>query len=133
MGLAKMIQFNVLGDERGQLISLESNKNVPFAINRIYYIYGVELDVRRGFHAHKKLEQILICTSGSCNVLLDDGIKKQVVRLDNPTIGLFVGGLIWHEMYDFSPECVLMVLASEHYDEADYIHDYERFLKEERQ
>jgi dTDP-4-dehydrorhamnose 3,5-epimerase-like enzyme len=128
MSLIKRIPLHSLGDERGQLISLEGNKNIPFAMKRVYYIFNTQPFVRRGLHAHKKLEQLLICTSGSCSILLDDGQNKQTTRLDAPHDALFIGSMIWHEMYDFSADCVLMVVASDYYDEADYIRDYDVFL-----
>lgn len=128
MSLIKKISLHSLGDDRGQLISLEGNQTIPFAVKRVYYIFNTKPLVRRGFHAHKKLEQVLICTSGSCNILLDDGKKKEVAYLSCPNEALFIGPMIWHEMYDFTEDCVLMVIASEHYDENDYIRDYNVFL-----
>ena len=128
MNLIKLIQFKSLGDDRGQLISLETNKNIPFEIKRVYYIYDTLAGVRRGFHAHKQLEQVLVCTYGSCHILLDDGKTKQTVKLDRPDQGLYVGTMLWREMYDFSPNCILTVLASELYSEEDYIRDYELFM-----
>ena len=128
MSLIRLIRLNSHGDERGQLISLESNKNIPFNIKRVYYIYNTLTNVRRGFHAHKCLEQILICIHGSCKILLDDGKKKEIAVLDQPTVGLFIGSMIWREMYDFSSDCVLMVLANALYNEADYIRNYQIFL-----
>lgn len=120
--------FSPHGDERGQLVALEEIKDIPFEIKRVYYIYDTLPDVRRGFHAHKKLKQLLVCTSGKCKILLDDGENKEVVILNKPTEGLFVEGCIWREMFDFSPGAVLMVLASDYYDESDYIRNYEEFL-----
>ena len=111
------------------MVAIEQLRDIPFEIKRIYYIYDTLPDVRRGFHAHKKLKQVLVCTSGKCKILLDDGREKKTVMLDKPTEGLLVTGCIWREMYDFSPGAVLMVLASEYYDEADYIRDYDTFLK----
>lgn len=128
MSLIKRIPLHSLGDERGQLISLEGNKNIPFAMKRVYYIFNTQPFVRRGLHAHKKLEQLLICTSGSCSILLDNGQNKQTTRLESPDDALFIGSMIWREMYDFSADCVLMVVASDYYDEADYIRDYDVFL-----
>jgi dTDP-4-dehydrorhamnose 3,5-epimerase-like enzyme len=128
--LGNLIQWKSLGDERGELISLEAQKNIPFAIQRVYYIFNTQSDVRRGFHAHKKLEQVLVCINGRCSILLDDGRQRITVQLDSPAIGLPVGAMIWHEMYDFSPGAVLIVLASAHYDEDDYIRDYEEFLEQ---
>lgn len=117
------------GDSRGQLVSLEKMKEIPFEIKRVYYIYDTLPNVRRGFHAHKTLKQLLMCVHGSCKILLDNGHEKEVVLLDTPYEGIFVNGLIWREMFDFSSDAVLMVLASEIYDESDYIRNYETFLE----
>lgn len=132
MALIKLIPLISKGDERGQLVSLESNRNIPFNIKRVYYIYNTSTDVRRGLHAHKHLEQVLVCTSGSCTVLLDDGLKKEIVTLRRPDIGLYIGEMTWREMYDFSPDCVLTVLASDFYNENDYIRNYSEFLNQAR-
>lgn len=121
--------FQKHGDERGQLIAIEELKDIPFHIKRVYYMYDTGVKVRRGFHAHKSLEQILICIHGSCKVLLDDGTEKEIVVLDKPYEGIYISNNIWREMYDFSEDAVLMVLASRYYDEKDYIRDYEEFLK----
>jgi len=129
MSLIKLIDFQPLGDDRGSLVALETEKEVPFDIKRVYYIYGTSAGVARGFHAHKALKQVAVCVSGSCRFLLDDGVNKEEVVLNSPTQGLLIEHMIWHEMYDFSGDCVLMVLASEHYDEADYIRDYDIFLR----
>jgi dTDP-4-dehydrorhamnose 3,5-epimerase-like enzyme len=126
----KIVDFKTLGDERGSLIALEENYNTPFAIKRVYYIFDTKKDVRRGYHAHLALKQMAICVKGSCKFLLDDGIKQEQIKLSRPDQGLLIEGLIWREMYDFSEDCVLMVLADEHYDENDYIRDYDDFLKE---
>ena len=117
------------GDHRGQLVALEEFKDIPFDIKRIYYIFDTLPDVRRGFHAHQNLEQILICVHGSCKIHLDNGYETEEVLLDKPTEGLYIANNMWREMYDFSPDAVLMVLASELYDESDYIRNYEEFLK----
>ena len=129
MSLIKTINFKPLGDERGSLVALEGNKNVPFDIKRAYYIFGTKKGVSRGFHAHRNLKQVAVCVTGSCCFVLDNGKQREEVVLDKPTIGLLIDDLTWREMYDFSPDCVLMVLASEHYDESDYIRDYQEFLK----
>lgn len=123
------IQFQRHGDARGMLVALEENKEIPFKIKRVYYLYDTLADVTRGFHAHKSLQQILICVHGSCKIRLDDGCDKGVVILDTPDEGIYVGNNMWREMFDFSPDAVLMVLASELYDEKDYIRDYDEFLK----
>lgn len=121
--------FQQHGDERGQLVALEEFNDIPFEIKRVYYMYETKEDVRRGYHAHKNLEQILICIHGSCKVLLDNGTEKKVVSLERPYEGLYVPNNMWREMYDFSPDAVLMVLASEVYREEDYIRNYEEFLE----
>ena len=127
--LVKLINFPPLGDDRGSLVALEANKIVPFDIKRVYYIFGTRSGVARGFHAHKALKQVAVCVAGSCRMLLDDGQKKEEVLLDSPMKGLLIEDLVWREMHDFTPDCVLLVLASEHYDEADYIRDYDDFVK----
>ncbi len=121
--------FQPHGDDRGQLVALEEFKDIPFRIKRVYYMYDTKEDVHRGFHAHKSLKQILVCIHGSCKVLLDNGTEKKIVPLEKPYEGLYVGNDMWREMYDFSPDAVLMVLASELYDESDYIRDYDEFLR----
>lgn len=126
----KLINLDIMGDDRGSLISLETGKNIPFDIKRVYYIFGTKKGVTRGKHAHGGLKQLVVCTSGSCKFLLDDGVKKEVVELSSPDVGLYIGTLMWREMFDFSPDCVLMVLASEYYDENEYIRNYDKFLKE---
>ncbi len=122
-------EFRVLGDHRGQLVALEVNRQIPFEIKRVYYIFDTKEGVERGFHAHVNLKQIAIAVKGSCTFVLDDGKKREEIKLDNPNKGLFIEGLIWREMKDFSSDCVLVVLASEHYDESDYIRDYSKFLE----
>ena len=129
MSLIKTINFKPLGDERGSLVALEGNKSVPFDIKRVYYIFGTKEGVSRGFHAHLNLKQVAVCVTGSCRFVLDNGKQREEVVLDKSTIGLLIDDLTWREMYDFSPDCVLMVLASEYYDESDYIRDYQEFLQ----
>jgi len=125
----KLINLKKHGDERGSLIAIEKNHNVPFEIKRVYYIFDTKKDVRRGFHAHKNLKQLAICVSGTCKFLIDDGTEKTNYELNNANEGLLIEGLLWREMYDFSKNCVLMVLADEYYDEEDYIRDYNKFIK----
>ena len=120
--------FQQHGDERGQLVALEEFKDIPFEIKRVYYMYDTGEGIHRGFHAHKTLKQILICIHGSCKVLLYNGQEKKIVSLEKPYEGLYISHNMWREMYDFSPDAVLMVLASEYYDESDYIRDYDQFL-----
>lgn len=121
--------FQPHGDDRGQLVALEEFIDIPFEIKRVYYMYETGEGVRRGFHAHKSLEQILICIHGTCKILLDNGFEKKIVPLEKPYEGLYISNDMWREMYDFSPDAVLMVLASEIYKEEDYIRDYDEFLK----
>ncbi|MGR2993107.1 FdtA/QdtA family cupin domain-containing protein [Vibrio vulnificus] len=128
--LIEWIDFPVIGDERGNLIALEGMKDIPFEIKRIYYIFDTKQGVVRGLHAHRALKQVAIALKGSCRFLLDDGITKEEIILDCPTKGILIDSCLWREMHDFSKDCVLMVLASEHYDESDYIRDYQNFLKE---
>lgn len=125
----KKLGFHKCNNATGKLTFLESgeNRDIPFDIRRVYYIYDVAPGERRGFHAHKKLEQYLICIHGSCTILLDDGSKQENILLDDPSVGLYVGPGMWREMYDFSPGAVLLVLASEYYDESDYIRNYDMF------
>lgn len=127
--LVKLIDLPPLGDDRGSLVAVEANKTVPFDIKRVYYIFGTKPGVARGFHAHKALKQVAVCVTGSCRMLLDNGREKEELLLDSPTKGLVIEDLVWREMHDFTPDCVLLVLASEHYDEADYIRNYDDFLE----
>ena len=129
MSLIKVVSIPPLGDSRGSLVAIESNRTMPFEIKRVYYIFGTKERVSRGFHAHRDLKQLAVCVTGSCRFVLDNGKKSDEVLLDNPTKGLMVEKLIWHEMHDFSPDCVLLVLASEHYNESDYIRNYEVFQR----
>ena len=108
--------------------ALEELKDIPFQIKRVYYMYETKDGIHRGFHAHKCLEQILVCIHGSCKILLDNGIEKKIVSLEKPYEGLYIAHSMWREMYDFSEDAVLMVLASEYYDESDYIRNYDQFL-----
>jgi dTDP-4-dehydrorhamnose 3,5-epimerase-like enzyme len=126
----KILDFKTLGDDRGSLIALEENYNAPFDIKRVYYIFDTKEGVIRGNHAHLNLKQIAIAVKGRCTFILDDGKIREEIELDNPNKGLLIEGLIWREMKDFSPDCVLVVLASEHYDESDYIREYNDFLEE---
>lgn len=129
MSLIQWTHFPPLGDDRGSLVALEAELNIPFEIKRVYYIFGTQQGVARGFHAHHNLKQVAVCVAGRCRMILDDGKAREEVWLDSPTKGLIIGDLVWREMYDFSDDCVLLVLASEYYDETDYIRDYDEFTK----
>ncbi len=128
----KLLDFQIFGDERGSLISLEGNKNIPFEIKRVYYIFDTKKDVVRGKHAHKNLQQILIAVSGSCKILVDNKKDKKIYELDNPSKGLLIKNNVWREMFDFSSDCVLMVLASDNYDKDDYIYEYDEIINYEQ-
>ena len=122
-------EFNILGDYRGQLVALEENRNIPFDLKRVFYIFGTQEGVSRGNHSHYKTKQFLVAVNGSCKVTLDDGYNKETFNLNKPNLGLFQDALIWGTMHDFSSDCVLMVLANEYYDASDYITDYDKFLE----
>lgn len=118
----------VRGDERGSLIALEVESDLPFTIERVYYIFDTQPGVDRGFHAHHNLLQWVICVAGSCVMILDDGRQRREYVLNRPDLALQIGPMIWREMRDFAPGTVLMVLASRRYSEADYIRDYATFV-----
>ena len=126
----ELITFPVKGDYTGSLVAVEGGIDIPFDIKRVYYIWGTQHDQVRGRHAHRKLEQVIICVSGWCDFILDDGKTRDTVHLSAGSQGLYLKHNIWREFTNFSSDCVILVLASEHYDEADYIRDYDTFLKE---
>ncbi|AIG05684.1 dTDP-4-dehydro-6-deoxy-D-glucose 3,5-epimerase [Pseudomonas fluorescens] len=127
MSLIKFLDITSKGDERGQLVALEYENDIPFEIKRVYYLTGTKQGVPRGFHAHKELLQVAVCVSGRCLMKLDDGVNKEEVWLDAPDKAIIIDRMIWHEMHDFSPDCVLLVLASDIYDERDYLREYPVF------
>jgi dTDP-4-dehydrorhamnose 3,5-epimerase-like enzyme len=124
------IQLQKHGDSRGMLVALEQDRNVPFEIRRVYYLFATKGDVHRGQHAHRHLNQLAVAVRGSVTFLLDDGSGPLEVVLDDPSQALLLGRMVWRELYDFSDDCVLMVLADELYDPADYITSYDDFLQE---
>lgn len=127
---AKLIYFKQLGDERGRLVALEGNKDIPFNIERIFYIYGTEEDVARGQHANKRSEFILVNVHGSSKVKIDYGDRSEIYELNNPYTALYIPKMVWKDMYDFSKDSVLLVLSNEPYDSSEYIADYDEYLKE---
>ena len=127
--LYRIIDFKTHLDGSGCLVALEGNKDIPFEIKRVYYIYGTPNYVVRGKHAHKNLEQVIICVAGSCDFIFDNGKCREKVRLDTPNQGIYIQHNIWREFTNFSSDCVVMVLASEPYDENDYIRNYNEFIK----
>lgn len=125
----KLLQMEINKDKRGSLIALENLKTVPFEIKRVYYIYDTKPDIDRGGHAHTNLEQILIMMDGACEVLLDNGKEKKSIILNRPDVGLYIGKNMWREMKNFSYGAKLLVLASDLYDEKEYIRSYDEFLR----
>ena len=125
----ELISLPVIKDLRGSLVALENLKNIPFEIKRVYYLFDTADGASRGYHAHKKLEQLLICVSGAVTLKLDDGFVERKITLSAPSEGVYIKGRIWREMHNFSQNCVLLVLANMRYDETDYIRDYNEFLR----
>lgn len=117
----KILDFKVIGDERGKLVAIESLKDVPFEIKRIFYIYGTDQNAIRGQHANKKSEFVLINVCGSCKVRIYDEDEEYVVDLDRPNIGLYIPPLVWKDMYCFSNDSVLLTLSNNYYDKDEYI------------
>ena len=129
-----MLEFPQRGDERGHLVIVEAMQDVPFEIKRIFYIYGSDVDVVRGQHANRRSEFVLINVAGQSKVKVLDGKGNEAIfSLNRPHTGIYLPTMVWKDMYDFSPDSVLLVLASEHYDSAEYIRDYNTFVKEVNQ
>ena len=126
---SKLIELAGISDDRGLLVSIEANGTVPFEVKRVYYLTDLKSQYPRGFHAHKNLKQLAVCLKGSCRFVLDDGTAREEFFLTAPTQGLFISDMYWREMDSFSSDCVILVLASEHYDECDYIRDYDDFKR----
>jgi dTDP-4-dehydrorhamnose 3,5-epimerase-like enzyme len=127
--LVQLVPIPQHSDARGGLSVAELGGALPFVVRRVYWIHGTQPGVSRGFHAHKKLHQLCVCVAGSVRMSLFDGRREESVVLDSNAKGLLVGPGLWHEMHDFSPDCVLMVFASAEYDETDYIRDREQFIR----
>lgn len=128
MTTVNYLDLLVRGDERGQLTVLEGSDCFPHGIKRVYYLTGTKEGVSRGFHAHKELEQLAVCVSGSCRMILDDGLERVEVVLKSSSQAVEIPKMIWHEMHDFTPDCILLVMASDIYDESDYIRSYKDFI-----
>lgn len=122
-------EFTDFTDKRGSLVALEGLRNIPFEIKRVYYIYNTKLDKPRGFHAMRDSRQMLVCVSGSCDIILDDGHKRHTMHLKSADQGLFIDKLIWHELHNLSEGCVLLILSDYYYKEEDNIREYEDFLE----
>ncbi len=128
-GQIRLLEWKDLGDERGNLVVVEGNMDIPFEIKRIFYIYGSDDTVVRGQHANSLSEFVMINVSGTSKVKVDNGEESRVIELNRPRMGLYLKNNIWKDMYDFSADSILLVLASEHYDESEYIRDYQEYLR----
>ena len=128
--ICSIFNFIDLGDERGNLVVIEGGESIPFSIARVFYMYGSDSEVIRGQHANRRSEFILINVCGSSKVRITDGTETVIITLDKPRMGVYIPTMVWKDMYDFSPDSILLVLSSEHYDGAEYIRDYEEYLKE---
>lgn len=125
----EVVNLKVIGDNRGSLIAIE-DFDLPFYIKRVYYIYKTKTSVSRGFHAHKNLSQLLIAVSGAVTIrCIDSTFEEKIIRLNSPSTGILFRGVVWREMFDFTEDAVLLVLASENYDEGDYIRNFQDFKK----
>lgn len=125
-----LIKFKDITDKYGHLTPIESKIDIPFEIKRIYYITKVEAGTTRGFHSHRKLHQVLICLNGSVKIKINNPNQEEIIELNDSSVGLYIGPYVWREMFDFTEGSVLLVLASEHYDEDDYIRNYDFYLEE---
>ncbi len=129
----KLIEFVDLGDERGNLVVIEGEgMDIPFDIKRVFYIYGSDSEVVRGQHANRETEFLLVNVSGKSKVKVDNGVESEIIELNKPRMGLYLSTMLWKDMYDFSEDSVLLVLASKHYDAGEYIRNYEDYLAEIR-
>lgn len=126
----KVLNFADLGDERGKLVVVEGGQHIPFDIKRVFYIYGSDSEVVRGQHANRESEFVLINVGGTSKVRIDNGHTEAVVELNKPMMGLYIPTMVWKDMYDFSEDSILLVLASTHYDGNEYIRNYEEYKKE---
>ena len=124
----QIINFNDLGDERGKLVVIEGGQAIPFDIKRVFYIYGSDATVVRGEHANRESEFVLINVAGTSKVRITDGKEEFIVELNKPMMGVYIPKMIWKDMYDFSSDSVLLVLASTHYDGKEYIRNYDEYL-----
>jgi dTDP-4-dehydrorhamnose 3,5-epimerase-like enzyme len=122
------IELPTVNDVRGNLSFIESNKNIQFGIQRVYYLYDVPGGQKRGAHAHKELHQLVIALSGSFDIQLDDGFAKKTIQMSRGSEGLYICPMIWRDIDNFSLGAVCLVLASHGYDENDYFRDYEKFI-----
>lgn len=125
----QLLNLNSIEDKRGKLFSFEALKNIPFEIKRVYILTSATPELPRGFHAHKKLKQLIFCPTGSCDFVLEDIKNKKRITLDVPEKGILIEGLVWREMHNISPDSSIVVFADEYYDEQDYVRSYSEFLQ----
>lgn len=126
----RILEFGDLGDERGNLVVVEGEQDIPFEIKRVFYIYGSDSEVVRGQHANRNSEFVLINVSGTSKVRVDNGFEEDIVELNRPRMGLYLPNMLWKDMYEFSEDSVLLVLTNTHYDGTEYIRDYDEYVKE---
>ena len=127
----KIVEFKDLGDERGNLVVIEGEgRDIPFDIKRVFYIYGSDSEVVRGQHANRETEFLMVNVGGTSKVRIDNGRETEIVELNRPGMGLYLPPMLWKDMYDFSPDSILLVLASRHYDAGEYIRDYDAYIEE---
>ena len=126
----KVLNFKDLGDERGKLVVVEGSQDIPFKIERVFYIYGSDSEVVRGQHANRESEFVLINVGGTSKVRIDNGHSEAIIELNKPMMGLYIPTMVWKDMYDFSEDSILLVLASTHYNGKEYVRDYEEYKKE---
>ena len=128
--ICKLLHFNEMGDERGNLVVIEGNRDIPFQIKRVFYMYGSDPDIIRGQHANRESSFVLINVSGTSIVRITDGSEELLVELNKPRMGVYIPPMYWKDMYSFSSDSVLLVLSDKHYDGSEYIRDYNEYLKE---
>ena len=126
----RILEFAEHGDDRGNLVIAEGNQDIPFEIKRVFYMYGSDPHIIRGQHANRESEFVLINVGGTSKVKVDNGFETDIIELNKPRMGLYIPTMMWKDMYDFSSDSILLVLASTHYDASEYIRDYNEFLKE---
>ena len=129
MELCRLLTFKDLGDERGKLVVIEGETDIPFEIKRVFYIYGSDNEVVRGQHANKESEFVLVNVAGKSKVRITNGTGEQIVDLNKPMQAVYIPKMVWKDMYAFSEDSVLLVLANTHYDGKEYIRDYDEYLK----
>ncbi|MEG1255956.1 FdtA/QdtA family cupin domain-containing protein [Clostridium sp.] len=125
-----LLKFKNIKNQCGNLTPVEGKTDIPFKIRRIYYISNVPEGISRGFHSHRKLHQVLICLNGSVKIRVKNPKEEEVIELNNPSIGLYIGNKVWREMFDFKDNAILLALASEYYDENDYIRNYDSYIED---